>query len=43
MAEIIEMYYKKGLYADADLDVFVRAGLIAVEAAEKLREDVNVK
>lgn len=41
MAKMIEMYYKQGLYTDADLDVFVKAGFITVEESEKMKEENN--
>lgn len=38
MDKLIEIYYRKGLYTDAQLDIFIRAGYITAEKAEKLKE-----
>lgn len=41
MAKMIEMYYRQGLYTDADLDVFAKAGFITAAEAEKMKEENN--
>lgn len=35
---LIKMYYRMGIYSDADLDTFVKAGYITEAEAEKLKE-----
>lgn len=39
MAKMIEVYYRQGLYTDADLDVFVKAGFITSEESENMKEE----
>ncbi len=34
---LIKMYYRMGIYSDADLDTFVEAGYISEEEAKELK------
>ena len=36
---LIKQYYRKGIYTDADLDMFVRAGYITEADKAEIRED----
>ena len=37
---LIKMYYRMGIYSDADLDTFVKAGYITEAEAKEMKDKV---
>ena len=38
---LIKRYYQKGLYADANLETFVKAGFITKEEMQEIKEEYH--